>query len=197
MSVAADVRMQVDQLPNRTPVRLARVREALPYATEAAIEQAFARLAKSGFLLRISKGIYWKAQRTRFGIVPPTAMDTVFALASDRAPGPAGPYAAAFLGLTTQIPSTQDFAVLVKPTIVVRNVVFHERANTRRKELKPAEIAVLEIARDRCRYCEAPQAKVVARIKELAEQGEICLDAVRKAAFGETRAVREFVASLT
>ncbi|HTW83345.1 MAG TPA: DUF6088 family protein [Candidatus Sulfotelmatobacter sp.] len=176
---------------------MAEVRAKLPQATNAAIEQAFARLAKDGTLLRISKGVYWKARRTRFGMVRPDAFETAFAIAGDHAPGPAGPAAAAFLGLTTQIPPVQDYAVLVKPAVSLPNVAFHERTNTRRKELNPAEIAVLEIARDRCRFCELPQRRIFAHLRELAEQGKISVPAVREAAIGETRMVQEFVTSLS
>jgi len=196
MTVAAAVREAVLNVPDREPIRVADIRASLPEATDYAVEQAFARLAKRGQIKRLKKGVYWKAKQTRFGMVPPNTAEFAFAIAGDRAPGPARAYAAAFLGLTTQIPPVQDFAIVAKPPARKRNVVFHERANWRRRGLQPAEIALLEVARDGCQFCEIPREEVVAHLNALVARGAIRLENVRDASRGETRAVQRFVESL-
>jgi hypothetical protein len=196
MTTTAAVREQVAALPNQTAIRVADLRRKLGFANDAAIEQAFSRLAKGGVLTRISKGVYWKAARGRFGMPPPPTVEAALAVTAERAPGPAGPTAAAFLGLTTQIPPVHEFAVIGKASAKLRNVVFHERTNAKRADLTPAEIAVLEIARDRCRFCEVSKHEVITRLAHMASTGKIDLERVLAAANGEGRRVQEFVASL-
>jgi hypothetical protein len=197
MTAMGYVRGELAKRPDRTFIKVADMRGGPDGATsDAAIEQAFSRLARGGDLWRVGKGLYWKAPRTRFGPVPPPAFDAALAIAEDRAPGPAGPSAAAYLGLTTQIPPVREFAVVGRETTKLPGVVFHERSNPKRDRLNPGEIAVLEIARDRLRYCEYPKEETLARLRSLAADGTVRLDQLREAAAGEARHTLEFVTSL-
>lgn len=194
--VAKLVREQIDSLPTRAFVRVADVRTQFRPANDAAIEQAFCRIAKAGHITRIGKGVYWKAPVSRFGPVPPSRFEAALAVAADRAPGPSGPSAAAFLGLTTQIPPVQEFAVIGRESTKLPGTIFRERANPKRDGLNPAEIAVLEVARDQFRYCETPRNEAILRIRNLVKHGKIDMNRVSTAAQGEMRNVQEFVESL-
>jgi hypothetical protein len=197
MTAMGYVRDELTKLPDKAFVRVADMRGGPNgVTTDAAIEQAFSRLARGGDLWRVGKGLYWKAPRTRFGPVPPPVFEAGLAIAEDRAPGPAGPSAAAFLGLTTQIPPVREFAVVGREMTKLRGAVFHERSNPKRDRLNPAEIAVLEIARDRLRYCEYPRDETLARLRTLAAKGGIRFDQLRDAVAGEARHTREFIESL-
>ena len=197
MTAIGYIRDRLAKLPEKAFVKVADMRGGPDGATkDAAIEQAFSRLARGGVLLRVAKGLYWKGPNTRFGLVPPPLFEAALKVAQDRAPGAAGPSAAAFLGLTTQIPPTREFAVVGRETTRLPGVVFHERSNPKRDRLTPAEIAVLEIARDRLRYCEFSQEETRVRLRALAAEGTIRLDQLRHAAAGEARYIMEFVGSL-
>lgn len=196
MNVAEAVRAKVDETEDRRAIRFSEIRRALEWAPTNAVEQAFSRLVRAGTIARVTKGLYWKAPRGRFGIVPPRPLAAAFAAAEGRAPGPAGPTAAAFLGLTTQVPPVNDLAVIGRASTKLRGVVFHQRANPRRLDLTPREIAVLELARDRCRFSELPKAEVIARLRAMAADGAIQLERVRFAATHEPRHVEEFVGAI-
>lgn len=194
MTAMGLVRERVANLPERAFIRGADVSTAIQGKNTGAKEQAFSRLAKAGQIARIAKGLYWKAPKSRFGVVPPPRLEAALAIAADRAPGPSGPTAAAYLGLTTQIPAVQELAVIGRESTKFGGTVFRERVNPKRDGLNPAEIAVLEIARDRLRYCETGRNQTVARLRDLAERGAINLGQLKKAAAGEHRIVQDFVA---
>ncbi len=194
MNVANLVRNKIANLADRTAIRVAELRREIPAATDDAIDQAFSRLARGGELMRISKGVYWKTVRGRFGLVPPKGLEAAFAVVANKTPGPAGPTAAAFLGLTTQVPTRQDVAFLGQAAVKLPGVVFHTRGNAKRLPLTPVEVAVLEIGRDNCRYCEPPKGEVVNCLGRMVQAGTIDIDRLRAAAAGEARRVQEFVA---
>ena len=197
MTAMGFVRKKVDSLPDRAFIRVAEVRsEALGTAKDGAIEQAFSRLAKAGRISRVAKGLYWKAPQSRFGVVPPPKFEAALEIAADRAPGPAGASAAAYLGLTTQIPPVQEWAVIGRESTKLPGTVFRERVNPKRDGLNPAEVAVLEVARDRLRYCETDKGQTIARIRDLVHQGAIAMQRIHRAAMGEDRAVQDFVTSI-
>src|SRR5271170_5678725 len=108
MKVAEALRAHIELLPERTTLRAADIRRELGFPREDTLDQAFSRLVKRGGLMRLAKGVYWKGARGRFGMVKPTTLEAALAVAADRCPGPAGPSAAAYLGLTTQIPPRQE-----------------------------------------------------------------------------------------
>ncbi len=81
-------------------------KELLHLGNRAAVDQALSRLAKSGQILRISRGLYAAPVQGRFGPRPPAAEQTVAALAKKRGETivPHGAAIANRLGLTTQVP---------------------------------------------------------------------------------------------
>ena len=81
-------------------------KELLHLGNRAAVDQALARLAKSGDLLRVSRGVYVRPVEGRFGPRPPVTSKTVESLAAQRGETVVrhGAAAANALGLTTQAP---------------------------------------------------------------------------------------------
>ncbi|MHB8140330.1 MAG: hypothetical protein ACYDHD_03595 [Vulcanimicrobiaceae bacterium] len=62
--------------------------------------------------------------------------------------------------------------------------------------LRPKEVAVLELAREKCASVEVSFSEVKARLAELARIGEIDCSKIKDVATGEPRAVRRYVAEL-
>jgi Family of unknown function (DUF6088) len=116
--------------------------------SEAAVDTALSRLASEEQLLRVRKGLYWKGAATRFGMTRPSVLDVALAIAGPGS-GPAGIAAAYALGLTTQVPAIVEVAAPGKAPDPYPGVRFRPRAYERRmRELRPLEVAVLEVLRD-------------------------------------------------
>jgi hypothetical protein len=161
-----------------------------------AVESALSRLAARGEVLRVRRGLYWKGSSTRFGMTRPTALQVAVRVGGPGS-GPAGVAAAHVLGLTTQVPSTAEVAVPGRVPEAIAGVRFRTRSYERRvRGLRPLEVAVLEVLRDRGAV-EVPWDAVVRRFSELAERGDIRLDVLREEAADEAvPAVRERLKAL-
>ncbi|MBO6560270.1 MAG: hypothetical protein JJ959_07015 [Nisaea sp.] len=83
----------------------------LHLGSRAAVDQALSRLARSGHLLRISRGSYVVPVKSRFGVRPPSASKVVESLSgtAGEAIVSHGAAAANALGLTTQVPIRSIF----------------------------------------------------------------------------------------
>ena len=81
-------------------------KEMLHLGNRAAIDQVLSRLARSGKLIRVSRGLYVAPVQGRFGSRPPSASKVLESLAEQRGETVVrhGASAANALGLTTQIP---------------------------------------------------------------------------------------------
>ena len=101
--------------------------------------------------------------------------------------GPAGWTASNLLGLSTQVPPTPSIAVVGRPPSGLDRTRFTRRSNVRRCDLKPTEIAVLEVLRDYPAHVEVPWPKVVDRIRELAANGHVDLQKLTEVAATEHR----------
>lgn len=86
-------------------------KEFLSLGSRAAIDQAFSRLAKSGKLMRICRGLYVAPVKSRFGTRAPEPERVVKAWAekTNQAVVSSGARAANGLGLTQQVPVRQVF----------------------------------------------------------------------------------------
>lgn len=82
-------------------------KQLLGLGSRAAVDQALSRLAKSGALLRVGRGIYVRPIESRFGTRAPETEKLVEAIAEARGETVAshGAAAANALGLTTQVPT--------------------------------------------------------------------------------------------
>jgi hypothetical protein len=86
-------------------------KEFLHLANRAAIDQTFTRLARSGQLLRVGRGLYVAPVTSRFGERPPAPEKVVAAVAHQKGEVAVshGAADANALGLTTQVPVKEVF----------------------------------------------------------------------------------------
>ena len=154
--------------------------------TTAAVDTVLSRLAATETLVRVRKGLYWKGAQTRFGMTRPSALAVALQIGGPGS-GPASIAAAHALGLTTQVPSVIDVAVPGKTPDPYPGVRFCSRAYERRqRELRPLEVAVLEVLRDPY-VTEVSYQQVAARIKELIDTGIVRCDVLLDEANDEAR----------
>lgn len=134
--------------------------------SDRAVESALSRLATEGELVRVRRGLYWRGKHTRFGMTPPSLLETAIAVGGPGT-GPSGVAAAHLLGLTTQVPAVVEVAVPGKRPDPMVGVRFTSRPYSRReRRLTPVEVAVLELLRDPG-AAEAPWPRVAARVRDL------------------------------
>ncbi len=86
-------------------------KEFLHLAARAAVDQALARLARDGALLRVGRGAYALPVQGRFGVRPPSTQAVVEAMeaACGETMVASGATEANALGLTTQVPTREVF----------------------------------------------------------------------------------------
>lgn len=86
-------------------------KEFLHLASRAAVDQALARLARQGKLLRVGRGAYALPVVSRFGVRPPSTEAVVEAIesAGGEVIVASGATEANALGLTTQVPTREVF----------------------------------------------------------------------------------------
>lgn len=187
-SVSADVRAKALRSRNRfwRPEDFAGSPEA--------VAKALSRLALSGELRRVRRGLYWRGTPTRLGMAPPPAARLVEEVIDEPGIGPAGLSAALALGLSTQIPRLETIAVPGRPPSNTRGVRFVSRtASTRRRDerLRPTEVALLEVLRDWENVLEVPLPVAIDRIAHLTTVGSIRLDRLVRASVTEPPRTRE------
>jgi hypothetical protein len=168
MSTAETVRTLVSQRPERAFIPTT----TIP-GSRRAVECEMSRLASEGEVLRVRKGLYWKAAKTRVGMALPRPAEIALAVAGPGA-GLAGVSAAHALGLTTQVPAVEEIAVAGRVPSPVRGARFTSRSIERRLlGLRPTEIALLEVLRAGPSVIDVPWAQVASTAKRLAAAGEI------------------------
>jgi hypothetical protein len=162
-----------------------------------AVETAMSRLAGSGMLKRVHRGLYWKGVRSRFGPGRPPALAVGMELAGGRGVGPAGWTASHVLGLTTQVsPITELTVVGRKPPRAPEGIRFHTRANLDRLGLRFHEIALLEVLRDWPATAESDWARLLTVVRDLEFRGLVDLERLERSIRGEPPKARDLVASL-
>jgi len=163
MSTAELVRERIEGAPVRSFIETA----DLP-GSRRAVECELSRLVAKGDVARVHRGLYWKGPHTPVGMPLPRAFDVGMAIAGAGA-GPASVSAAAYLGLTTQVPAGETIAVPGRTPTPPAGARFVSRSIERRiLALEPTEVAVLEVLRDGPTVIEAPWsdfAEVVARLE--------------------------------
>ena len=159
-----------------------------------AVAQALSRLARSGEVRRVRRGLYWRGAPTRLGMAPPPAGRLARAVTGGTGSGPAGWSAALALGLSTQVARREAIAVPGRSPRSPGSIRYVSRAaSTKRRDerLRPTEVALLEVLRDWEGLVEVPAADAVARIEHLASDGTLRLDRVARASATEPPRVRE------
>jgi hypothetical protein len=108
---------------------------------------ALSRAQKAGDILPIRKGLYFKGVKTRYGMTRPSSEDVAVQILGEEGVGPTGVSAARALGLTTQVPARPTVTIAGPVPTSVPGVRISKRNNMRRRDLKYAEIALLELLR--------------------------------------------------
>lgn len=194
MSIASVLREEVAAAPIGTWFTTRALSERL--GERRAIDLALSRTMKSGDLVRIRRGIYWKGEKTRFGTTTPdTFASAIGALRSSGITsgiGPTGWSASLALGLSTQIPALTHIAVPGRPPVAITGVKYHARSSRWRDELVSLEVATLEMLRDFPFLIEANWDTLVERLLELHREALIDLEKIASVAEKETHvAARE------
>lgn len=132
-------------------------------------------MVTAGELVRVRKGLYWRGETTKFGMLRPSPLSVGVAVGGDGS-GPSGISAARSLGVTTQVPGTIEVAVPGRAPKPWTGVTFKSRPYERRlRMLEPLEVAVLELLRDPS-AAEAPWSDVADKITELISNSTIRAD---------------------
>lgn len=109
-------------------------KEFLHIGSRAAVDQALARLSKSGRLIRVSRGTYVAPVESRFGVHSPSTEAVVQEIEKQRGETvvPNGAAAANALGLTTQVPIQEAFLTSGRPrTLKLGSRTIHLRSAPR------------------------------------------------------------------
>lgn len=156
-----------------------------------AVEHALSRLAASGSpLVRARKGLYFRGAESRFGKTRPRPLDVALEVARDSGAGPAGWTALRALGITTQLPSIDEVAVVGAPPAGIDGIRFHVRRNAGRLHLTFHEIAALEAIRAWSTHGDRDLGELGEAIGALVADGRIRPDRLAKAANREPTRVR-------
>lgn len=169
--------------------------------TATAARQAASRAARSGEILPIRRGLYYRGVKTRYGMTRPRVDEVAWEVLGEIGSGPTGYSAAREWGVTTQIPASFHVATLW-PTDPIVGVTQHSRRNRERATLTPKEIALLELLRAPDVYIEAGWGALVERVRDAFDQSKVREGVLRVAVAGERNvATREsfdrLVADLT
>ena len=168
MSAAQLVREQVEAAPMRSFISTGEVE-----GSRHAVECELSRLASSGEVIRVRRGLYWKGQRTRLGVSLPRPDEIALAVAGPGA-GPARLSAAAHLGLTTQVPAVDTIAAAGRAPTAPAATRFVSRSVERRiRDLTPTEVAVIEVLREGPDLLEVPWEAFAAAVTRLAASREL------------------------
>ncbi len=165
-----------------------------------AVDQALADLHTSGELRRIRRGLYWRGRRTAFGMSRPSNADILEQITGlTDGIGPSGYSAALALGLSTQVPRDETFALPIRtPTGLPEGMKVVSRSARRGRleaQLLPQEVAWLEIAgswRDHV----SDQGEAEDRFRATIDSEAIRPDRIAAAARTEPAAIRRTIASL-
>jgi len=149
------------------------------------------RLARDpkGPVVRAAKGLYYKSGPADpfFGKRKPSPVEVAVQVARGQGVGPAGSFAAAYLGLSTQVAPRPLLTVVGTPPTGVRSVDWRTRKNPARAQLNFAEVAVVELLTLYPYAVEADWEDVVDRVADLRDRRRINLERIRRVVVSERR----------
>jgi hypothetical protein len=177
-SISSSIREQLAAIPVDTFVWSRNL-----IGPSAAVETAVSRISAEAEspVIRVRKGLYWRTAWTRFGPSRPSTRQIVFEITGPGT-GPAGMAAAHALGLTTQVPGTEYYAVPGRPPRPIWGVKFLARPYYRRElGMWPLEVALIEALKASESAIESEWPTVVQRVRELIDGGHIRIDVLREA----------------
>jgi hypothetical protein len=156
------------------------------------VEHALSRLAASSSpVVRARKGLYYRGVESRFGKTRPRPLDVAFEVTRDRGAGPAGWTALRALGITTQVPSIDEIAIVGAPPTGIHGVRFHVRRNADRLRLSFLEIAALEAIRAWPTHGDGGSEELGRAVRTLVTEGRIRPGRLARAAGREPALVRD------
>ncbi|MFN0137342.1 MAG: hypothetical protein ACKVS9_14660 [Phycisphaerae bacterium] len=162
---AAVVRGRIEQAGERI-WRLDDFRD-LPFTAAA---QALSRLAKAGFIERLSKGVYYRSRETSFGKSLPNPATIQKLAARQTSVFPSGLSAASLLGFTTQTSARNELAtsaLSLPRKLVGQNTVVHARRPEAWAKLSESDAALLDLLRNGFEDSELSDAATIKRVLEL------------------------------
>ena len=170
-SISQKVTDHIAALPGRSFIRVTDIE-----GSRTAVESAFSRLATTGTITRVRKGLYWKGTPTAMGMSSPRIEEVALELGGPGA-GPSGVAAAHWLGLTSQVPSTYLSSVPRRVPKPWGRIRFTQRPVERLlRALTPSEVAVLEVLRDGPSVVEFGWVRFAEVVEQLAIVGTIRVD---------------------
>ena len=194
-SIAGAVRRRVE----RSRDRFWRVDDFASLGNRSAAQRELSRLAHEGVLRQVRRDTYWRGRQTRLGMTPPPVDRLAVEVVGERyGVGPAGFSAALALGLSTQHPRQDLFAVPRRPPAAVGSLVFKDRSARRgrvRERLNAREVALLEVLGD-WTTVELSEERAVDRLGEWLRSDEVRVERLAKAAQTEPAPVRRRLRAL-
>jgi len=149
-----------------------------------AVAQTLSRLARAGDLQRVSKGIYYRARKTAFGMSRPNPKLLRAKGAKTRTMFPSGLTAANQLGFSTQVPAREEIATTrgsLPRTMVGQKARVHTRRPEAWAKLTEQEAALLDLIRRRAETSELPPEETIARLLSLLREEGLFVRLVRVA----------------
>lgn len=143
----------------------------LPFA---AVAQALSRLARAGYIERLSRGVYYRARQTAFGKSRPNPAAIQKLAAGRRRLFPSGTAAAGLLGFTTQTASRGEIATTAASLprkLVGQETIIHARRPEAWLKLSETDGALLDFLRRGGRASELTSADTIQRALSLLAEG--------------------------
>ena len=158
----------------------------------AAVAKTLSRLAESGVISRVCKGVYYRSKTTRFGDTKPD-MARVFARMLDRKdvgwkPGGLAVWNA--LGLTTQVPATSTFVVNRRVQVALPRATVRMRVVSSVEAVSIEERAALDALRDLRHVPDTTPAATIRKLTELCREGRLSFSRMVRASRREPPRVR-------
>lgn len=168
-SIAQEVRRQID----RGGERLWRLGD-FEGSSFSAVAQALSRLAREGFVERLSKGVYYRHRPTSLGKSRPNPASVHQLAAKRKAIFPAGIAAANQLGFTTQASNRREVstnAASLPRKLVGREIVVHTRRPEAWAKLSAPDAALLDFLRQSARSSELSPEETIHKVLALLSEG--------------------------
>jgi len=159
-----------------------------------AIAQTLSRMVRAGEIRRMRRGLYWRGAQTRLGMAPPASSLLANEVIQGPGVGPAGWSAALELGLSTQVPRRDTFAVPTRAPRVSESFHLVSRAASskrRDEKLRSGEVALLEVLRDWSTLVEFSDDTALLKIADFITTGALRPEKLARAADTEPPRVRE------
>lgn len=160
-----------------------------------AVHAELRRLVRDEELEHVRRGVYWRGEKSRFGMSLPRAAAALRSVVGeDEALGGAEWYATNLLGLSTQVSPTEVLALSRRPPKGFEHVRVVNRANRtgrRDRKLTDLEVTFLEALEGWDRYVEARPKTALKTFTELVDHDDVRAERLALAAKTEPPVVRE------